>query len=137
MRIAGLIAVAALAGCATQQAPARETPSQAEAQAGVQADALVGRWRVEMLYSETAPPSTTELVISEAGDGRLAGSFYQSDFLHANYSLRGDVLAFGAVTTDGAAPYGHSGRLVGDMIEGQTLSEGRGFLVIWTARRMN
>ncbi len=124
------LAVLMLAGCAT---PMTQTARALEP------GSLVGQWDVTMYYSETDPPSSTELVITEAADGKLAGSFYQSDFMVANYSVRNGVLAFGATTTDGQAPYAHSGRLKReggeDVIEGQTLSSGRNFLMMWTARR--
>lgn len=127
------LAAFALAGCAIAPAPADLKP------AGLQATDLLGTWDVEIYYSETEPPSSTELVITQAADGKLKGSFYQSEFQAANYSIRRGVLAFGATTTDGTAPYSHSGRLVevGDtrVIEGQTLSSGRSFLMIWTARK--
>ena len=68
-------------------------------------------------------------------DGKLTGSFYGSAFLEAEYAVRGNTLAFGLVTTDAEAPYSHSGRLVNGRIEGQTLSQGRDFLMIWEAIR--
>lgn len=88
-----------------------------------------------MYYSPTEPPSSTTLVIEIVDGKKLAGSFYDSEFLDAEYSLRHGVLAFGAVTTDGKAPYNHSGSLVDGRIEGQTHSLGRDFLMIWTATR--
>lgn len=124
------LAVLFLAGCATPVSRAVTAPEPGK---------LVGLWEVTMYYSLTEPPSSTEMIITEAADGELTGSFYQSDFMAANYSVRNAILAFGAITTDGAAPYAHSGRLEDqdgeDVIEGQTLSSGRNFLMIWTARR--
>ncbi|MEO0975134.1 MAG: hypothetical protein AAFX85_18755, partial [Pseudomonadota bacterium] len=45
------------------------------------------------------------------------------------------TLLFTAVTADGTGPYLHSGRRVGECLEGQTLSTGRDFLMAWTACR--
>lgn len=88
-----------------------------------------------MFWSATEPPSSTVMVLAAAPPNKVTGSFYQSDFLEGEYSLRGDTLAFGSVTTDGDALYSHSGRLVDGKIEGQTLSHGRDFLMIWVATR--
>ncbi len=124
-----LLAAAAflLAACAT---PTAEIAAPAIAPTD-----LNGAWDVAMFWSPTEPPSSTVMVLNVAEDGKLTGSFYQSDFLEAEYSLRVETLAFGSVTTDGEAPYSHSGRLVNGRIEGQTLSQGRDFLMIWVATR--
>ena len=122
-----------LAACATSPAPV--APAADAAAAPLQATNLDGTWDVTMFWSPTEPPSSTVMELNVASDGKLTGSFYGSDFLEAEYSLRGDTLAFGSVTTDGEAPYSHSGRLVNGRIEGQTLSQGRDFLMIWVADR--
>ena len=122
-----------LAACATPASPA--APVTEPAAAALQPSDLNGTWDVTMFWSPTEPPSSTVMVLNVAEDGKLTGSFYESDFLEAEYSLRGDTLAFGSVTTDGTAPYSHSGRLVDGKIEGQTLSQGRDFLMIWVATR--
>ena len=122
-----------LAACAT---PASTTaPVTEPAAAALKPLDLNGTWDVTMFWSPTEPPSSTVMVLNVSEDGKLTGSFYESDFLEAEYSLRGDTLAFGSVTTDGTAPYSHSGRLVDGKIEGQTLSQGRDFLMIWVATR--
>lgn len=122
-----------LAACATPTVPA--APVAEPAAAALQPSDLNGTWDVTMFWSPTEPPSSTVMVLNVAEDGKLTGSFYESEFLEAEYSLRGDTLAFGSVTTDGTAPYSHSGRLVNGKIEGQTLSQGRDFLMIWVATR--
>lgn len=122
-----------LAACATPIQPA--APAADPAAAALQPSDLNGTWDVTMFWSPTEPPSSTVMVLNVAEDGKLTGSFYESDFLEAEYSLRGDTLAFGSLTTDGTAPYSHSGRLVDGKIEGQTLSQGRDFLMIWVATR--
>jgi hypothetical protein len=116
-----------LAACAT---PAGEVAARALRPAD-----LNGTWDVALFFSSSEPPSATEMVLNAAEDGALSGSFYGSPFEEAEYSLIGDTLAFGSVTSDGAAPYSHSGRLVGGKIEGQTLSHGRDFLMTWVATR--
>tara|TARA_R110002110_G_scaffold264228_1_gene479955 strand:- start:133 stop:549 length:417 start_codon:yes stop_codon:yes gene_type:complete len=98
-------------------------------------NALSGTWDVAMLYAPDTPPSETVMELNLSPDGVLTGSFYGSPFEEAEFSVRGNVIAFGSVTSDSNAPYAHSGRLVDGKIEGQTLSFGRDFLMIWTATR--
>lgn len=127
------LAALLLAACAAPPAPAAEAPP-AEA-ATLAPSALDGTWDVTMFWSATEPPSSTVMVLKTGADNKITGSFYDSEFLEGEYSLRGDTLAFGSVTTDGTAPYSHSGRYVDGKIEGQTLSHGRDFLMIWVAAR--
>lgn len=133
MKAVAAFAALLLTACAT---PAATPPSAAEVSApAIAPKDLNGTWDVTMFWSPTEPPSSTVMVLNVAEDGKLTGSFYESEFLEAEYSLRGNTLAFGSVTTDGEAPYSHSGRLVNGRIEGQTLSQGRDFLMIWVATR--
>ena len=133
MKLLYPVAALLLAACATPAAPAAPA-AEIAAPAPAPTD-LNGTWDVTMFWSPTEPPSSTVMVLDVAADGKLTGSFYDSEFLEAEYSLRGETLAFGSVTTDGTAPYSHSGRLVNGRIEGQTLSQGRDFLMIWVATR--
>lgn len=133
MKYLALIAALLLAACATPVAPAG--PAAAVAAPVLAATDLTGTWDVTMFWSPTEPPSSTVMVLTAGPDNKVTGSFYGSGFLEGEYSLRGDTLAFASVTTDGEAPYSHSGRLVDGRIEGQTLSHGRDFLMIWIAIR--
>ncbi len=126
MKVLGPVLALWLAACATPAAPPP---------AALKPSDLNGTWDVAMFYSPDEPPSSTVLELQVGDAGALTGSFYQSAFEDAEYAMRGSTLAFGAVTTDGTAPYSHSGRLVDGKIEGQTLSHGRDFLMIWVATR--
>ena len=95
---------------------------------------LVGTWEVTLRHGEGQESGTT-LVVDEAADGRLKGLFYGTGF-SAGYLRDVDgvpTLAFR--TSDGTGPYFSSGHLVGDRIEGLTMSTSRDFLCPWTARR--
>ena len=95
---------------------------------------LIGSWDVSLYYSPDAAPSSTRMVITSVTDGELIGSFYDSAFSDVSrVTSRGGIAAFTAVTADGTGDYIHSGRLEQGVIEGQTLSEGRAFLMTWTA----
>jgi len=97
---------------------------------------LSGTWDVALYFSADAPPSATVLVLEPSQDGTLSGRFYGSPFGAARFAERNGVVAFTATTEDGSGPYLHSGRLTeAGVIEGQTLSVGRDFLMLWTAER--
>ena len=112
--------IAAFAAIAVQAAPAD----------------LAGSWDVSLYFSADAPPSTTVMVLDPNEDGSLAGRFYGSPFSAARFAEANGDVAFTAMTEDSSGAYLHSGRLAEDgRIEGQTLSVGRDFLMLWTAQR--
>lgn len=99
-------------------------------------EGLIGTWEVSLFYSVDAPPSSTQMVIERVEDGLVTGSFYGTPFASVSRaSERDGIVAFTAVTRDGTGNYVHSGRLRDGVIEGQTLSEGRGFLMLWRAEK--
>ncbi|MEL7232585.1 MAG: hypothetical protein AAGJ85_08765, partial [Pseudomonadota bacterium] len=103
----------------------------------VTSDSLVGTWDVSLYFSADAPPSSTVFIVSSTADGEVVGSFYGSEISESGVTVFQDEVLFTAVTSDGSGPYLHSGRLDAEagMIEGQTLSTGRDFLMAWTAVR--
>lgn len=120
-------ALTAISACAAApiDAPAPAAPGD-----------LVGTWDVALFFSADAPPSSTVMEITEAGDGALTGSFYQSAFEQARYRVQGDTIIISVITSDGSGPYATSGRLTGDgIMDGQTLSTGRDFLMAWRAEK--
>lgn len=112
-------------------------PATAEDKAASAAAHLTGNWEVSLFYSADAPPSSTLMTIDAVSeDGVLSGSFYGTPFAAISRATeRGGVIVFTAVTADNSGNYVHSGRLQDGVIEGQTLSEGRGFLMTWQAER--
>lgn len=137
MKVAALLVALLVAACATspEAAPVPAPAQLADMGVSLEPSDLNGTWDVTLFWSPTEPPSATVMVLNVDEAGVLSGSFYDSEFVQAQYSLRGETLAFGSVTTDGSAPYSHSGRLIDGKIEGQTLSQGRDFLMIWVATR--
>ena len=101
------------------------------------AEDLLGTWDVALYFSAEAPPSGTVMEITAVNaDGTLAGTFYQSAFESGRYTRRGEDWVISVLTADGSGPYATSGRLGPDgIIEGQTLSTGRDFLMAWTAQK--
>ena len=98
--------------------------------------ALLGTWEVSLQFDPNAEPSKTEMQITSVEGGQLVGTFYGSPFQAGRYVSRGSTWVIGGTTADQSGPYWHSGRLMPDgSIQGQTLSEGRGFLMTWRAVR--
>ena len=130
--------VASLAACASSpvSVSSAEAPSSAPTTRTATVAEFIGRWDISLFYAEGQAPSRTEMVIESVVDGAMTGTFYGSPFETARARKYGPTLAFTATTKDGTGPYIHSGRLDGDIIEGQTLSVGRAFLMTWRARRV-
>nr|WP_209023348.1 hypothetical protein [Sphingomonas jejuensis] len=105
----------------------------AAAQQDVQS--LAGRWTVDLRPSPSAPAYTQPMVLSIGDGGVVTGSFYNSEIEDGLAALSNGRTCFAFRTSDGTAPYQSSGCLVGDRVVGQTWSEGRRFLLAWTADR--
>jgi hypothetical protein len=98
------------------------------------ASALIGTWDVSLKYDPNAAPSKTEMVITQTDNGALVGTFYGTPMEVGRVTSVGTSWVIGARTADLSGAYWHSGRLALDgSIEGQTLSEGRNFLMTWRA----
>lgn len=118
-----MIALLALAGCVTAQAP--------EPAAG----SLAGRWTVD-LSTEPGQPYTKPMELTLAPDGSVAGSFYDSEILAGRWKTARGRTCVSFRTTDGAGPYHTSACLApGDTVQGQTWAEHRTFLFNWNAER--
>ncbi len=97
---------------------------------------VAGTWDVSLFFSAEAPPSATVMVLDPQADGTLQGSFYGTPFDLGRISERQGAVAFIATTQDNSGDYITTGRLTPDgRIEGQTLSVGRDFLMLWSAER--
>jgi len=75
------------------------------------------------------------MVLSIKADGGVTGSFYDSEIVagQAGSAQGRTCVVFG--TSDGRGLYHSSGCLEGDRIVGSTWSEGRKFVLPWTAKR--
>ncbi|MFO0318369.1 MAG: hypothetical protein ACK51R_14945, partial [Hyphomonadaceae bacterium] len=98
--------------------------------------ALVGTWDVSLYSDPNAEPSKTEFVVTEVTAGTFKGTFYGSEIQNGRYTIKGNEIVFAGRTADLSGAYWHSGRMrANSVIQGQTLSDGRNFLMAWTARR--
>lgn len=74
------------------------------------------------------------MTITQVSDGALTGTFYGTAFESGRILALSKTWVIAARTGDQSGAYWHSGRLEADgSIEGQTLSEGRSFLMTWRA----
>jgi hypothetical protein len=98
--------------------------------------ALVGTLDVSLYSDPNAEPSKTEFVVTEVTAGTFKGTFYGSEIQNGRYTIKGNEIVFAGRTADLSGAYWHSGRMrANSVIQGQTLSDGRNFLMAWTARR--
>lgn len=129
-RIRRLLALGAFACVTAAPAGAQVTAGKAPS-----VNDLAGEWSVDLRPTPEAPAylKTMRLIVS-AGQV-VSGSFYDSEITKGRADAKKGRACFAFTTSDGSAPYQTSGCLAGDRIEGQTWSEGRGFLLTWTAVR--
>ena len=107
--------------------------AHAEDQPEAVVEDLIGTWDVSLFFSEDAPPSSTEIVVTGVEDGKLTGTFYGSPFLEGRAIVFDDEVLFTVVTADGSGEYLTSGELDDNKIEGHVLSVGRDFLMAFEA----
>ena len=117
IRLAACLLLAATAASAQQPTP------------------LAGEWTVDLRREPQAPAYLKPMTLTVAPDGRLTGSFYEHA-IEAGRAITTDGRpCFAFRTSDASGPYQTSGCLKGEVIEGQTWSEGRSFVLAWTASR--
>ena len=96
---------------------------------------LAGEWAVDLRPTMQAPAYIKPMRLSVGADNAVAGEFYDSPITSGRADASKGRTCFAFTTMDGSGPYQTAGCLVGDQIEGQTWSEGRTFLLTWTATR--
>jgi hypothetical protein len=113
------------------------TPSRASAQEqqGREVKELSGDWTVDLRPTRDSPAYLKPMRIEVASDNAVTGTFYESAIESGRADASKGRACFAFTTSDGSGPYQTSGCVVGDKIEGQTWSSGRGFLLVWTASR--
>lgn len=96
---------------------------------------LAGTWKVDLRVSLADAPYSQPMVITVAEDGSVTGSFYNSEILAGRVGRGQDRKCVAFRTTDGKGLYHSSACLVDGKMIGQTWSEGRNFVLPWTAER--
>ena len=99
------------------------------------AEALSGAWTVDLRLDLKDPAYSQPMNLKVAADGKVTGDFYNSEIIagKAGSAQGRSCLAFR--TTDGSGFYHTSACLVEGRMVGQTWSEGRNFVLPWTAER--
>jgi hypothetical protein len=115
------------------------TPTRASAQEVRDRDVkeLVGDWTVDLRPMRDSPAYLKPMKLQVAADNAVTGTFYESAIESGRADASKGRACFAITTSDGSGPYQTAGCLVGDKIEGQTWSPGRGFLLTWTASRQS
>lgn len=99
------------------------------------AAALSGEWTVDLRLSLDDAPYSQPMVLAVDGEGAVTGSFYNSEILAGKVGTAQGRTCVAFRTTDGSGFYHTSACLVDGKMVGQTWSEGRGFVLPWTAVR--
>ena len=98
-------------------------------------DAFAGTWTVDLRPSLDDAPYSKTMVLSIKADGGVTGSFYDSEIVAGQAGSAQGRTCVAFRTSDGSGFYHSSGCLEGDSIVGSTWSEGRKFVLPWTAKR--
>ena len=126
MRIAvHLFALALLAGCASSH----------QATTPVDAQQLVGTWKVDLRPKPAAPAYFQQFVVTSVEGKKFTGTFYGTAIEQARINTDWGAVRIAFVTSDQSGPYNHSATLVGKRLEGLTNSTGRDFLSYWSATK--
>jgi hypothetical protein len=99
----------------------------------VNANDLIGTWKVDLRPTPSAPPYFKEFVVTAVQGKTFTGNFYGTEITQGRLNTDWGAVRFSFVTADNSGPYNHSGVLKAGKIEGLTNSTGREFLAYWTA----
>ena len=94
-----------------------------------------GEWSVDLRPSFADPAYDQPMTLIVSREGEVTGTFYGSDIAEGRAGTGQERVCAAWRTFDNSGPYQHSGCLEGDIIVGQSWSEGRDFVLPWTATR--
>lgn len=97
--------------------------------------ALSGEWTVDLRLSLDDAPYTQPMILTVDSQGMVTGSFYNSEILAGKAGTAQGRTCVAFRTTDGSGLYHTSACLDDGKMVGQTWSEGRNFVLPWTATR--
>jgi hypothetical protein len=124
--LSSLIALTLLAGCVAQtNVPAR-----------VDAQALVGAWKVDLRPVPTDPAYFQAFVVTSIQGKTFTGTFYGAPVEQARINTDWGAVRIAFVTADQSGPYNHSATLIENRLEGLTNATGRNFLSYWSATKL-
>ena len=97
--------------------------------------AMVGDWLVDLRFEQVGTHYTQPMHVAISSEGTVSGTFYESPIVagQVGKAQGRDCLAFR--TADLSGDYHSAACLIDGRLVGQTWSEGRGFVLPWTAER--
>ena len=119
-----MIRASILAALAATTAPAASSYSDMD-----------GTWSVDLRLSLADEPYSQPMILKVAEDRSVTGSFYNSEILAGRAGTAQGRSCVAFRTTDGQGFYHSSACLVDGRMIGQTWSEGRNFVLPWTAEK--
>lgn len=96
---------------------------------------LEGTWQVDLRPTPESEPYFKDFEITLAGENSFNGKFYDTEFSGGLLNSDWSKIYFGFTTNDMSGKYFHSGYLSNDTLFGMTYSEGRSFVMPWSAVR--
>lgn len=116
-------------------APAAAVLMAAAPPAEERAQALSGDWIVDLRLDLADEPYSQPMVLAVDNKGVVSGNFYNSEVIAGRAGTAQGRTCVAFRTTDGSGFYHTSACLVDGKMIGQTWSEGRNFVLPWTAER--
>ena len=95
-----------------------------------------GEWNVDLRLSLNDPAYSQPMTLDIAEDNSIAGSFYGAEIEEGRFGAAQGRECVAFRTRDGSGVYQHSACLTGAVLIGQSWSEGRGFVLPWTATKI-
>lgn len=109
--------------------------SNAQTHRQVDASGLLGDWKVDLRPTPEASAYYSDFSVTKIDGKSLEGKFYGTEFTNGRINIDWGAVYFAFTTSDGSGTYFHSGVLRDGKLEGLSLSTGREFLAVWTAKR--
>lgn len=104
-------------------------------QNGATADALEGKWEIDLRPAPDAPPYTQVFEVTKISGNSFEGTFYGSPLEEGRINRNWDRLYFAFTTRDSSHAYYHSGYLEDGKLYGVSYCPGREFVQPWTGSR--
>jgi hypothetical protein len=99
-------------------------------------EALAGEWLVDLRLSTDDDAYSQPMRLDVAEDLSVSGEFYGSAITKGRVGSAQGRTCIAFRSSDNSGPYQHAACLVDGRLVGQSWSEGRGFVLPWTAERM-
>ena len=96
---------------------------------------IEGTWKVDLRPSPDAEEYFKDFEVLITDANTISGKFYDTAFENGKINDTWGRLWFGFTTADMSGTYFHSGYLENGKLFGTTYSQGRGFLMPWTAEK--